>query len=107
MKKLNHYQTQKYNINQRIIHELTHLESRLVLFSIVSQTRTIADISSIIKIPLSTVYQKLKNLEELSLIYVEKSVLEEGHKMKYYKSRIKGIDISISKQEPKITLIKN
>ena len=107
MKKINPSQTKKYDVNQRLIHELTHLESRLVLFSIIKHAKTITDISSITKIPLSTVYQKLRNLEELSLIYTEKNVLEEGHKIKYYKSRIKGIEISISKQEPEIILIKN
>ncbi len=107
MKKIIHSQAKKYDINQKLIHELTHMESRLILFSIIKQTRTIADISNVTKIPLSTVYQKLKNLKELSLIYVEKNILKEGHKVKYYKSRIKGIDISISKQELKIILIKN
>lgn len=107
MKKLSHYQTKKYDINQKLIQELTDLQSRLIIFSIVTNSQSIADISRITKISLSTVYQKLKNLEELSLIYVEKNVLEEGHKVKYYKSRVKGIDISISKREPKIVLIKN
>lgn len=107
MKKLSYSQTKKYDINQKVIQELTDLQSRLIIFSIVTQARHIADISRITKIPLSTVYQKLKNLEELSLIFVEKNILEDGHKIKYYKSRVKGIDISISKQEPKIILVKN
>ncbi|AFS82988.1 hypothetical protein [Candidatus Nitrosopumilus sediminis] len=107
MKKLSHSQIKRYDINQKLIQELTDLQSRLIIFSIITHAQSIAYISRITKIPLSTVYQKLKNLEEISLVFVEKNVLEEGHKIKYYKSRVKGIEISISKHEPKIILIKN
>jgi len=107
LKRLTPSQTKKYDTGQKIIHELTNLESRQVLFSIIRQARTIADICSVTKIPLSTVYKKLQDLEELSLVYVEKNILEDGHKIKYYKSRIHGADISISKQEPKLSLVEN
>jgi len=109
MKKLTPSQTKKYDINQKIIHELTNLESRLVLFSITKQARTGAEISSKIKVPLSTVYQKLHSLEELSLIFVERIDGSESaaKNAKHYRSRIKGVDILISKQEPKLILIKN
>ncbi|QLH07297.1 helix-turn-helix domain-containing protein [Nitrosopumilus ureiphilus] len=107
MKQLTPSQTKKYDINQKIIHELTNLESRIVLFSIIKESKDTADISMTTKIPLSTVYQKLQNLEELSLVYVEKMNENVSRNTKYYKSRIMGIDISISKQEPKLILIKN
>lgn len=107
MKKLTPSQIKKYDIDQKIIHELANLESRQVLFSIVKQAKTPANISSKNKIPLSTVYVKLKNLKELSLAYVEKTELEDGYKIKYYKSRIRSADISISKQKPKLVLTKN
>ena len=109
MKKLTPYHLKKYDINQKIIYELINLESRLVLFSITKQAREAADISRIIKIPLSSVYAKLHSLEELSIVYVERTEpTERGSKnSKYYKSRVKGADISISKQEPKLTLVKN
>lgn len=107
LKKITLSQTKKYDVDQKIIHELANLESRHVLFSIVKQAKTPAEISSVKKIPLSTVYLKLGNLEKLFLIYVEKTELENGRKIKYYKSKIKGADISISKQKPKLILIKN
>lgn len=100
-------QTSKYDVNQKLIHELAHLESRHILFSIIKQARVAEDISRITKIPLSTVYLKLQSLEDLSLIYVKENVLEDGHKVKYFQSRIKEIKISISKQVPQISLVKN
>ena len=90
MKKLTPYQTKKYDIDQKIVWELADLESRQMLFSIVRQSKKPADISSATKIPPSTVYSKLKTLNDLSLAYVEKTELEDGHKIKYFKSRIKG-----------------
>lgn len=45
MQNLTPYQTKKYDINQKIIHELINLEPRLVLFSIKKQARTTIDIS--------------------------------------------------------------
>ena len=108
MKKSTLSQIKKHDISQKIIHNITNLESRLVLSSIVKKSMSSADISTKQKIPLSTVYSKLQTLEELSLVYVERIELsEEGHKVKYYKSRIRGIEISISKQEPELLLIKN
>lgn len=107
MKKRTYSQTSKYDVNQKLIHELTHLESRHILFSIIKRARITEDISKMTRIPLSTVYLKLQSLENLSLIYVKENILENGHNVKYYQSRVKGIKISISKQEPQINLIKN
>lgn len=109
LKKLTPNQIQKYDINQKIIHELASLESRIILFSIVKKPLSSAEISRKHKIPLSTVYKKLQDLEKLALTYVERIEPSEegGLKTKYYKSRIRGADISISKQEPKLILVKN
>jgi hypothetical protein len=100
-------QIKKYDVDQKIIHELTNLESRHILFSIVKQAKTPSEISNANKIPLSTVYMKLASLEKLFLVYVEKIELWNRRKVKYYKSKIKGVDILISEQKPKLILIKN
>ena len=104
-------QTEKYDINQKIMHALTQLESRQVLLSITKQARTGKDISNKTRIPLSTVYVILRNLEKLTLAYVERTepTKNNSKNTKYHKSRIRGIDVSISfsKQELEIILIKN
>ncbi len=107
MKRPTPSQIKKYDINQKIIYEMTNLESRLVLFSIITEAKDSAEISRITQMPLSTIYKKLHTLEELSLIYVAKMNKNGPRNTKYYKSRIMGIDIFISKQEPKLVLIKN
>jgi hypothetical protein len=109
MTNLTPYQIKKYDVTQKLLNELADLESRQILFSIIKHAQNVTDISISNKIPLSTVYSKLKSLERLSLAYVEKIEVIEGssRKIKYYRSRIKRADISISKQTPELTLLEN
>ena len=101
-------QLDKYDINQKIIKALTDLESRTILFSIKQNARLAQDISRKTNIPLSTVYKKLEKLQELSLVKIERIKLSDhGRRMKYYKSRISEVEISIRKLEPILILHKN
>ena len=61
-----------------------------------------------LKIPLSSVYKKLTDLENLTLIQVEKFVTtDSGRRLKIYRSRIKKADIIIKSKEPEIQLSAN
>ena len=94
-------QLKKYDIGQKVIEALADSESRAILFSIVKKGSTAAELSDKLKIPLSSVYKKLSDLEELTLIKVEKWMLsDKGRKYKVYRSRIKQAEISIKKPEP-------
>lgn len=55
----------KYNVDQMILKELSDLESRAILFSIVRQSKLPLQISHDNQIPPSTVYKKLHTLETL------------------------------------------
>ena len=60
------------------------------------------------RIPLSSVYKKISDLENIALIRVEKWVLSEsGKRFKVYKSRIGKAEIIIRKPEPTISLTPN
>lgn len=101
-------QLKKYDISQKIIEELADAESRAIIFSIVKKGKTAADLSYQLKIPLSSVYKKLSDLEELSLVSVERwDISEKGKRFKVYKSRISKADISIKKPDPVLSLIPN
>ena len=107
-RKLTLPQLKKYDITQKVIEALADAESRAILFSIIKKGGTAAELSNKLKIPLSSVYKKLKDLEELTLIKVEKWMLsDQGRKYKVYRSRISKADISIRKPEPTLTLISN
>ena len=101
-------QLKKYDITQKVMEALADSESRAILFSMVKKGRTAAELSDKLKIPLSSVYKKLSDLEELTLIRVEEWLIsDKGRKYKVYKSRIKQAEISIKKPEPVLILVSN
>jgi predicted transcriptional regulator len=101
-------QLKKYDITQKVIEALADAESRAILFSIIKKGRTASDISEKYKIPLSSVYKKLSDLEDLTLIEIEKWLIsDKGRKFKIYRSRISKADISIKKSDPSLILVPN
>ena len=101
-------QLKKYDITQKVIEALADAESRAIIFSIIRRGKTATELSTTLKIPLSSVYKKLTDLENLTLIEIEKTVLsEKGKRFKVYKSRIKKAEISIKKPEPTLSLSAN
>ncbi len=107
-KRLTLPQLKKYDVTQKVIEALADSESRAILFSIIRTGHTAADLSDKLKIPLSSVYKKLSDLEELTLIKVDKWMIsDKGRKYKVYKSRISKADISIRKPEATLILIPN
>ena len=101
-------QLKKYDITQKVIEALADTESRSIIFSITRKGKTAANLSQRLKIPLSSVYKKLADLEHLTLIEVEKTILsEKGKRFKVYKSRINRAEISIKKPEPTLSLSAN
>ena len=101
-------QLKKYDITQKVIEALADAESRAIIFSIIKKGKTASDLSNSLKIPLSSVYKKLTDLENLTLIKVEKTILsEKGRRFKVYKSRINKAEIIIKKPEPTLSLTAN
>ena len=112
MKSMQHKITQhylkKYDINQKVINALADAESRSIIFSIVKKGKTANVLSASLKIPLSSVYKKLSELENLTLIEIEKySVSDKGRRFKVYRSRINKAEIMIKKPEPTLWLSAN
>ena len=101
-------QLKKYDVNQKVIRALADAESRAILFSLVKKGKTAYDLSKKLKIPQSSVYKKLSDLEDIALVYVDEwSISDKGRRFKIYKSRISSAVISIKKPEPTLQLIPN
>ena len=100
-------ESRKYNIDQMILKELSDLESRVILFSIVKSSKLPLQISHDNKMPQSTVYKKLHTLESLGLVCVEKIELISHAKSRYYRSTIREAEICVKKFEPIVNLIPN
>lgn len=98
---------EKYDISQKMLKEFSNLESRHILFSIIDKPKKVQDISKKLKIPLSSVYKRMESLKSCSLVSEQTSFSDGGQIVKYYQSKIKDVNISIQKFEPKITFSKN
>ena len=108
VKRLTLPQLKKYDITQKVIESLADSESRSIIFSMVKKGSTATELSHKLKIPLSSVYKKISDLEELTLIKVESwNISDKGRKFKVYRSRIKHAEISIKKPEPVLILVSN
>ena len=69
-------QLKKYDIGQKVIEALADSESRAILFSIVKKGNTAAELSVKLKIPLSSVYKKLSDLEATELTEDEQNFVD-------------------------------
>lgn len=99
--------SKNYDINQKIVTELSDLVSRNILLSIVKKPKSVMDIYTEKHIPISTIYQKIKLLENLSLVVVEKELTVDGRKTKLYRSVFREAKIHFDDYEPKIELEPN
>ena len=101
-------QLKKYDVTQKVIEMLADAESRAILFSMIKKGKTATELSERHKIPLSSVYKKISDLQELTLIQIDSwQISEKGRKYKVYKSRIKNAEINIKRPDPVLTLTPN
>jgi len=98
----------KYDITQRIMETLINTCHRNVLFSVLNNAKDANQISDELGISLSAVYKTLTNLEEMSLVAVEKFVFNDDRKKtKLYKSRIGKAEIKIGNNDAVLELYPN
>lgn len=91
-----------------MLEALSDAQSRTILFSIVKEGKTALELSTKYRMPLSSVYKKITDLEQIALVRVDSWKLSDsGKRFKVYKSRISRADISIKKPEPSIILTPN
>ncbi len=100
-------QLKKYDVTQKVIAALTNVESRAILFATVKAGRTAPELASRLRIPLSTVYKKISELEEIALIDRQITFNESGGRVKVCKARINAAEIHVSGKEPRVVLSQN
>ena len=105
--KPNILQLSQYDITQKIMDSLINTCHRAVLFSIIRTSKDASHISSELSISLSAVYKTLNQLEDLTLIQVEKFTFLDGKKTKLYKSRIGRAEIKLENDDAVLHLFPN
>ena len=105
--KPNVLQLSQYNITQKIMDSLINTCHRAVLFSIIDNAKHANEISDELNISLSAVYKTLNQLEDLTLVQVEKFTFLDGKKIKLYKSRIGRAEIKLENNDAILHLFPN
>ncbi|MGI0006704.1 MAG: ArsR family transcriptional regulator [Nitrosotalea sp.] len=101
-------QLKKFDTEQKILKSLADTQARTILFSIIERGKTTIDLFKEHEIPISSIYKKISELEDLGLIRIEKRIIaNRGKKFKVYKSRISGARINIKSSRPMINLFPN
>ena len=105
--KPNILQLSQYNITQKIMESLINACHRAVLYSIIDDSKDANEIANKLNISLSAVYKTLNQLENLTLVEVEKFVCTDGKKTKLYKSRIGRAEIKLENNDAILHLFPN
>ena len=105
--KPNILQLSQYDITQKIMESLINTCHRAVLYSIIDTSKDANEISDELSISLSAVYKTLNQLEDLTLVQVEKFTFVDGKKTKSYKSRIGRAEIKLENNDAILHLFPN
>ena len=80
---------------------------RFILEAIMDMPKSVIEISSEKKIPLSTVYRRIQTLHDSKLIQTSGMITDEGKRLFLYKSKIKGIKSKFESGKMDVELILN
>jgi len=80
---------------------------RSILEAIMDTPKSVIEIASEKKIPLSTVYRRIQTLHDNKLVQTSGTITDEGKRLFLYKSRIKGIKSKFESGKIGVELILN
>jgi hypothetical protein len=91
-----------------VLAEIADRISCSIITSTIEVAKTACQIALEHSIPLSSTYKKIKKLQGMSIVHVEKIDLDgNGKKVAYYRSRIKSAEFSLSGSKTVLHLEKN
>jgi predicted transcriptional regulator len=89
---------------QEIIDEI----SFKLITSTIDTPKTAAQVSAENSIPLSSTYKKIKKLQDVGVLFIEKIELDgNGKKVIYYRSKIKSMELNLSRDQILLQFEKN
>ncbi|MFQ5921127.1 MAG: ArsR/SmtB family transcription factor [Nitrososphaerales archaeon] len=95
-------------LKENVLKAVADEYSRAILTSTVDRPKSIVEISSECKIPMSTAYRRVHELEEVGLVQATRSVISEDGKRYYlYRSRIKAVRTTFGIDSLSVEIIPN
>ncbi len=71
-----------------------------IILSVIENSKTVYQMHKETSLPLSSIYKRIKKLEDLGIISIEKiSINNKGRKLIFYKSKIKNITFKLNEKD--------
>jgi hypothetical protein len=87
---------------------LADMISHKIILSTIEEARTAQEIALENELPLSSTYKKIKRLQSMDILCIERISLDDtGKRVLYYKSRIKSVEFSLRKVGSLLQLERN
>lgn len=80
---------------------------RAILESIMNMPKSVIEITTETKIPMSTVYRRIQSLHDNRLVAISGTITDEGKRLFLYKSKIKGIQSTFKNGKTEVELTIN
>lgn len=91
-----------------LLQELADGVSHRIILSTIDSAKTAAQVSAENSLPLSSTYKKLKRLQDVGLLSVERIELDgKGRKVVYYRSKVKSMEFNLSRDQVLLHFEKN
>ena len=83
-----------------LLQELVDGVSHRIVMSTIDTAKTAAQVSAENSLPLSSTYKKIRKLQSVGILFVEKIDLDgKGKKVVYYRSKVKSMEFNLSRDQ--------
>ncbi|WP_415282592.1 hypothetical protein [Candidatus Nitrososphaera sp. FF02] len=91
-----------------LLQELVDGISYRIIMTTIDTPKTAAQVSAENGLPLSSTYKKIKKLQDVGILFVEKIELDgKGKKVVHYRSKIKSMEFNLSRDQILLQFEKN
>lgn len=91
-----------------LLQELADGASYRLVMSTIDSAKTAAQLAAENSLPLSSTYKKIRKLQSMGLLFVEKIELDgKGKKVVYFRSKVKSVEFNMSRDQILLQLEKN
>jgi predicted transcriptional regulator len=74
-------------------------DSYKIILSVIENSKTVYQMHKETSLPLSSIYKRIKKLEDLGIISIEKISINKGRKLIFYKSKIKNLTFKLNEKD--------
>ena len=89
-----------HTVAMPLLQELVDGVSHRIVMSTIDAAKTAAQVSAENSLPLSSTYKKIRKLQNVGILFVEKIDLDgKGKKVVYYRSKVKSMEFNLSRDQ--------